>query len=129
MTSFPPNAILGYVFYQQLVHDVYPRFQKCRVSAILFWEDMFFFFENWPELYDDLSGSSLAPEPDEQRQVPPSSSDRLRHETERNEHREMESRGDMFGRYCDGVEEIHGAKYPSDERARLVFYFDTLFAR
>lgn len=106
-----------------------PVFKNVVYRPFYFGRICFFFFENWPELYDDLSGSSLASEPDEQRQIPPSSSDRLRHETERNEHREMESRGDMFGRYCDGVEEIHGAKYPSDERARLVFYFDTLFAR
>lgn len=86
-----------------------------------------FFFLNWPELYDDLSGSSLASESNEQRQIPPPSSDRVRHDTERNEPREMESKGDMVTRYGDGAEEIHAAKYSNDEQVWSVFHIERHF--
>ncbi|KAK7574341.1 hypothetical protein V9T40_011532 [Parthenolecanium corni] len=109
--NFPPVSVP--VATQPLESTLPPNFHRNNCSLPYERTLIRNVFKNWPELYDDLSGSSLASESDEQHQKPPPSSERVRHETNRNQLREFESKG--VARYGDGAEEIHTAKYSNDE--------------
>lgn len=68
--------------------------------------------KDWPELYDDLNGSSLASESDEQRQKrPPSERARELKGADERDRRGMESAGDMVAKY-----EINSAEYHNEEK-------------